>query len=340
MRMGLLVAALAATAVVVSATPARAQLYEDVGTRAQGMSGAFVAVADDATATWWNPAGLATGALFNLVFEKGRVTQPESPTLLNPARRASVTGFALALPSFGASYYRLRVSQIAPISPTDGLAQNRQDVGGEARQVRTLAITQLGATVGQSLGDHLVLASTVKLVRGGRASAALDPSSDLLDQGDDLALTRETHADVDAGVMLAFPGFRAGLSVRNLRKPAFGEAAERVALNRQARAGIAWLAKPGGGLAALTVAADADLTRTTTPFGDVRHVSSGGEAWLIKRRLGFRGGVAANTIGDRRLTTSTGVSVAPMSSFYIEAARTFGSDASIRGWSTTVRLTF
>jgi len=48
--------------------------------------------------------------------------------------------------------------------------------------------------VGQSLGDHLVLASTVKLVRGGRASAALDPSSDLLDQGDDLTLTRETHA--------------------------------------------------------------------------------------------------------------------------------------------------
>ena len=25
------------------------------------MSGAFVAVADDATAVWWNPAGLATG---------------------------------------------------------------------------------------------------------------------------------------------------------------------------------------------------------------------------------------------------------------------------------------
>src|SRR2546428_575593 len=29
-----------------------------VGARAVGMGGAFVAVADDATAPWWNPAGL------------------------------------------------------------------------------------------------------------------------------------------------------------------------------------------------------------------------------------------------------------------------------------------
>src|SRR4029077_11565346 len=92
-------AAVAVALVVVSPAPARAQLYEDVGTRAQGMSGAFVAVADDATAAWWNPAGLATGALFNVVFEKGRVTQPESPIASDPARRAGVTGFALAIPS-------------------------------------------------------------------------------------------------------------------------------------------------------------------------------------------------------------------------------------------------
>ncbi len=40
--------------------------------RAQGMGGAFVGVADDATASWWNPAGLATGAYFNVVIEKGQ----------------------------------------------------------------------------------------------------------------------------------------------------------------------------------------------------------------------------------------------------------------------------
>lgn len=340
MQMCVWVAAVAVTAVVVSATPARAQLYEDVGTRAQGMAGAFVAVADDATATWWNPAGLATGALFNLVLEKGRATQPESPSLLNPARRAAVSGFALALPSFGASYYRLRVSELAPVAPTDALEQNRQDGGAEARQVRTLGISQLGATVGQSLGDHVVVATTVKLVRGGRAAAAVDPSTDLLDQGDDLGLARETHPDLDAGVMLAFPGIRAGVSIRNLRRPAFGQGAERIALKRQARAGIAWTAKPGGALAALTVAADADVTRTLTPFGEVRHVSTGAEAWLVNRRLGLRGGVAANTIGERRTTKSAGASVAVTRSLYIDGARLFGTDKSIRGWSSSLRFTF
>ena len=38
--------------------PSVAQTIESVGIRAQGVAGAFVAVADDATATWWNPAGL------------------------------------------------------------------------------------------------------------------------------------------------------------------------------------------------------------------------------------------------------------------------------------------
>src|SRR5437762_12072611 len=46
---------------------ARGQTTEVVGVRAQGMGGAFTAVADDATATWWNPAGLARGAYFNAI---------------------------------------------------------------------------------------------------------------------------------------------------------------------------------------------------------------------------------------------------------------------------------
>ena len=46
---------------------AGAQSTESVGTRAQGMGGAFVGVADDASAVYWNPAGLAGGAYFSLV---------------------------------------------------------------------------------------------------------------------------------------------------------------------------------------------------------------------------------------------------------------------------------
>ena len=47
------------------APEAEAQSVETIGIRAQGMGGAFTAVADDATATWWNPAGLAGGSYFS-----------------------------------------------------------------------------------------------------------------------------------------------------------------------------------------------------------------------------------------------------------------------------------
>src|SRR5262245_7992588 len=94
-------AAALAVLMMLSATVARAQLYENVGTRAQGMAGAFVAVADDATAGWWNPAGLATGAVFNMVFETGRVTEPRDPSGAFPGTTTGTRGFALALPSLG-----------------------------------------------------------------------------------------------------------------------------------------------------------------------------------------------------------------------------------------------
>ena len=50
--------------------PASAQTFETFGTRAAGMGGAFVAVADDASAVYWNPAGLALGgSYFSLVLD-------------------------------------------------------------------------------------------------------------------------------------------------------------------------------------------------------------------------------------------------------------------------------
>src|SRR5262245_65286847 len=102
---------LAAAALVVSCHPARAQLYESVGIRAQGMGGAFVAVADDATAGWWNPAGLASGALFNMVIERGQAEAPSDLQPIDPARREGATGFAIAFPALGLSYYTLRISE-------------------------------------------------------------------------------------------------------------------------------------------------------------------------------------------------------------------------------------
>ena len=51
------------------ASPASVQVFESIGVRALGMGGAFVVVADDATANYWNPAGLATGPFLSALVD-------------------------------------------------------------------------------------------------------------------------------------------------------------------------------------------------------------------------------------------------------------------------------
>ena len=121
-----------------AAAPARAQTTDVIGVRAQGMGGAFTAVADDATAWWWNPAGLAGGPFFNAVLEFDR---PDTST------DDSVRGVSVAYPALGFTYYRLPLRQIRVSASTETLATIRQD--DEALRV-------YGATVGQSFGNHLV----------------------------------------------------------------------------------------------------------------------------------------------------------------------------------------
>jgi hypothetical protein len=332
--------ALAAGLVAVLPIGARAQGYEDVGTRAQGMAGAFVAVADDATASWWNPAGLATGAYFNVIFERTRTHEPEDPSGFDPARHAGTSAFALALPSLGVSYYRLRVSEIASSpSTTASAGANREELGGTSGLVRSRSVTQFGVTIGQSLGRHLVVGSTLKLLRAGAATVVVDGESEPLDVGDDLEISRETRTDLDIGAMASFQYLRFGVSMRHLTQPEFGEGEDRLTLERQARAGIAFLAGPRAAATRLTVAADLDLTRQMTPFGESRRTAIGSKA-MLGRRVAVRAGLSKNTLGDRGVTRTTGVSFAPVSGIYIEGARAFGSDKSMRGWSSSVRLTF
>ena len=273
-----------------------AQIYESVGIRAQGMSGAFVAVADDATSTWWNPAGLATGGFFNAVLEVDRVED---------SSHTRARAFSLTVPSLGLSYYRLSLSGMQVLSTTGMPPANREDQG---------VLSQYGVTVGQSLTPHLVLASTLKLVR------ALDTNS----------------LDVDTGVMAMFGRVRAGLSVRNLKAPQMGEGDEFLKLPRLARAGVA-LTAGSADRVALTAAFDADLTTTPTPIGDVRHMAVGAEAWL-KGYVGVRGGVGVNTVGATRQSWSAGASLALRSGMFADAQLTRGDDLSRNGWGFGLRF--
>src|SRR5215510_9623016 len=103
-------------ALAVYPAAAFAQRFDDFGVRAQGMGGAFVAVADNASATWWNPAGLAHAL----------TVVDLSASILKDGRRIIALGF----PSLGLSYYRLKIIQIPSSIPTTGAsAPGRQDNG-------------------------------------------------------------------------------------------------------------------------------------------------------------------------------------------------------------------
>jgi hypothetical protein len=265
---------------------ARAQMYESVGIRAQGMGGAFVALADDATATWWNPAGLATGPLFDALVEYGRFrTSPET----------SAQGVAMAFPSLGVSYYRLPV----------GVSRDQH-------------LDVYGLTFGQSLSNHVVVATTVKVERAG-----------------------ETHGDVDIGLLARAGHAQLGISVKNVREAEFETTQGTLTLNRQARAGAALLGRSNGWIKEMSLSFDADLiTVSPAETGDARYVAGGAEIWIFNKRVGLRGGASRNTIGSKKSSASGGVSLALRSGLYLDAQHTNGSDRVRRNWGIALRSTF
>lgn len=114
--------------------PALAQ-EAPVGVRAAGMGGAFTAVADDASAVFWNPGGLASGAFFSVVLDGNRMDD------------RSATLIALGTPPLALSYYR---------TATGDLPNGRN----------TLVAHHAGVSVVQSLADRIAAGATLKLVRG------------------------------------------------------------------------------------------------------------------------------------------------------------------------------
>jgi hypothetical protein len=247
------------------------------------------------------------------------------------------------------SYYRFRVSEIAPSSSTAAGDPGRQDPGAISVDLRSLALSKYGITFGQSIGRHLVVATTLGVLHGGVASETAtvntvdlstspQTGSQLLDTADNLDASSETHADVDFGAMLSSGSLRLGASMKHVTRPTFGTGDSALTLGRQARAGIAIVSK--GGTIPLTLAADIDLTKTPTVDGDAQHIAAGGEAWLSKKRVGVRAGISANLVGARRTSLSSGVSLAVKSGLYVDGALTFGDDRTRGGTSIALRATF
>jgi hypothetical protein len=321
--------ALVVLSLLVAPVTVGAQAFESVGNRAQGMGGAFVAVADDATMTWWNPAGVATGGQLSAVFERGQWTDPAVYPAAGPAMRNTDTGFALALPGFGLSYYRVYVSESRPSGATGPNADGPQS------SLMKFALSQYGATTGRSIGPAITIASTLKLVRVGVAST-VSQSGDALDSADGLDVPVETKGDIDFGAMASLGHVRLGFTLKHLFEPEFQSAGGPIVLERQARLGAAFRAGSPGAGTGFTVAFDSDLTITPTLFGDVRHIAVGAEGRL-RRWLEARGGFSSNTVGEARPSWSGGLSLGA-AGFFVDVALTFGRDESKKGWNIGVRL--
>jgi hypothetical protein len=323
---------------------ASAQQPDTIGVRAQGMGGAFTAVADDATASWWNPAGVAGGAYFNALIEAGTQRDPASDRSpsgdLQSASRADARSFAVSFPALALSYYHLQISEIQPRTSTGTASGVREEGGATEVRLRTLVLNQFGASVGQSIGSHLVVASTVKLMNAGAVSEVRIAGTASLDAAKDLEPSGETKAGLDVGAMAVIGRVRIGVMVRNLNELDFGSGIDTFRLSRQARAGVAVSSGTRGVIGTATLAVDADLTTTATVLGNERRVSVGGEAWTKGKTIGGRFGVGVNSIGSKRTSINGGASVAVKRGVYADAELSFGNDESRRGWGAGLRVTF
>lgn len=314
----------AIAALAVSAAPAAAQSFDTVGTRAAGMGGAFVAVADDASAVYWNPAGFASGALFSFVLDRN-TAELDTP---NEGPAAGRSGFLMALgvPALGLSYYRLRSIDLKPLQTL---------VGPAVVEANSLVTHHVGATLVQSIAPGVAVGATLKLVRGV-ASSTQQPAierDDLLDDHGDLTAQGTTRFDADLGVMTTLGRVKAGLTVRNVSEPAFRTPGGRsLNLERQVRAGMSVAPVEGW-----VVAADSDVLESHGPAGPIRTFAAGTEG-RFHRRAFLRGGFSVNTAGERAPTVSAGVSFAATASFLVDVQVTGGSEKAARGWGVAGRF--
>jgi len=309
---------------------AGAQTIETVGERAMGMGGAFVAVADDSSATWWNPAALAAGPFLGVAAGWSRTEFRET----GEARgRTTPVAVSISTPPVGVSYYRFRITDIQPSEPKGGPTvtppAGRED--GRVGVGRSLRLHDVGVTLLSSIFPGVHVGTTLKFLHG-----SVEHTSG------DLASASESQFDADLGVLAVAGPWRIGGVVRNLRAAEFGGTnGDGIRLPRQGRIGVAFdSAARRGSNAAWTASADVDVASYATVTGDRRVIAAGAERWLFGKRIGVRGGGRFNQVGHKERSATGGVSAAIRSGMFIEAHAVAGGSDDERGWGVGGRVSF
>ncbi|MBA2304307.1 MAG: conjugal transfer protein TraF [Acidobacteria bacterium] len=339
---------LAATAALLFHFPAAAvaQAFPVVGTRAAGMGGAFVGVADDATAIYWNPGGVAAGSYFSLVLDGG--TGKVAPDASTRGSDGSSYFLGLSMPALGLGYYRLQAATVSPGSlllSAESAGSTRNLSAVDELRLDTLITHHAGITLVQSLFSGVSLGTTLKVVRGIAASRgvlAADAREALRTDTSELLGRARNTFDLDIGLMAAGGPLKVGLTVRNVREPRFEAAGTdgELPLERQARAGLSYAVTPNW-----MAAADFDLLRTRDVFGERRDIAAGVEGRL-GTRASVRTGVSINTAddaqipGSARQAYSLGASYAVKASVYVDGHVTGGNDRAGHQWGLAARFVY
>ena len=308
---------------VVPASGASAQhIFESVGERALGMAGAFVGVADDATAVYWNPAGLVSGQPIGATIGWHRSRFGNRDATPFPGAKSEQSSLSsLGTWPLGLSFANLRTTSLTAAS--DGTLR-----------VDTLETRYFGVTLLQTVLPGIVVGSTVKYVRGSVSSSVVDDltAGAALERGEELDADATGAFDLDFGVMVDMVRVRLGLTVRNVREPTFGAPAEtEITLPRQARLGLAVLPSDG-----LTLAIDADLN-TVDLRGDLRRMLAAGVERRLGSRAAVRAGVRWDLEGPRDQVGSVGASLALGRGMWLDGHYSQGRSGEDRQFGAALR---
>ncbi len=311
--------------VAASCVPVQAQaqvVFESVGERALGMGGAFVAVANDATAVYWNPAGLATAVGAGMTigwyrFQSGNQNQTPVP---GPALRSG-TFTSLGATSAGLSYGQLQATTLT---------------GGTLGQpnVETLSVSQYGLTILQTIVPGLVAGTTLKYLRGNVIGEPVTAASvkDALAQTNNLNGPTKTALDLDIGLMATADHLRVGYTMKNVRQPSFGDVANSAnTLQRQSRLGVAFISTGG-----LTLAMDLDLNAVGLQ-GDLRRMFALGGEVHLGHALQVRSGVRWDLEGTHDPIAAIGMSVTIRRGIWVDGHYAVGRTDEDREFGVALR---